>query len=158
MATLIFAGCILAAKASWWSLPNIFPVAGVGSLPEEEVATVRKSLEALKQYDLTPFFTSMSASDDSLEKMDGCAGFSYSLSGLQENIREITPPVSLDAEALKTVLSLEPAADWYAQGGLIVSDSRHNAVRKFYDPTARPLMRAWWRAMLSWREMTALSG
>lgn len=137
MASAYIRGLHLGSQSKLVVITKHFPGRGGSDrLPEEEVATVRKSLEALKQYDLTPFFTSMSASDDSLEKMDGVLVSHIRYQGLQENIREITPPVSLDAEALKTVLSLEPAADWYAQGGLIVSDSLgSNAVRKFYDPT-----------------------
>lgn len=109
---------------------------GSDRLPEEEISTVRKSMDALTQYELAPFFSSMAADADSGMQMDGVLVSHIRYQGLQENIREITPPISLDAEALKTVLSLEPAAQWYADGGLIVSDSLgSNAVRKFFDPT-----------------------
>ena len=111
---------------------------GSDRLPEEEVATVRKSLEALKQVELAPFFSMMTASRESLSRADGVLVSHIRYQGLQENIREITPPVSLDAEAMKQVLTLEPTAQWYQEGGLVVSDNLgSNAVRRFYDPTGQ---------------------
>jgi len=39
---------------------------------------------------------------------------------------------------MRQVLTLEPAATWYQQGGVIVSDNLgSNAVRRFYDPTGQ---------------------
>jgi len=116
-----------------------FPGRGASDrLPEEEVATVRKSLDALRQIELAPFFASMQASVESRARMDGVMVSHIRYQGLQENIREITPPVSLDAEAMRQVLTLEPAATWYQEGGVIVSDNLgSNAVRRFYDPTGQ---------------------
>ncbi len=106
--------------------------------PEEEVATVRKSLDALKQIELAPFFAAMADTSDPVTRLDGVLVSHIRYQGLQENIREITPPISLDADAMKLVLNLEPAAQWYQSGGVIVSDSLgSNAVRKFYDPTMK---------------------
>ncbi len=116
-----------------------FPGRGASDrLPEEEVATVRKSLDALRQIELAPFFTSMQADAESKARVDGVMVSHIRYQGLQENIREITPPVSLDADAMRQVLTLEPAATWYQQGGVIVSDNLgSNAVRRFYDPTGQ---------------------
>lgn len=116
-----------------------FPGRGASDrLPEEEVATVRKSLDALRQIELAPFFTSMQADTESKARVDGVMVSHIRYQGLQENIREITPPVSLDAEAMRQVLTLEPAATWYQQGGVVVSDNLgSNAVRRFYDPTGQ---------------------
>jgi beta-N-acetylhexosaminidase len=116
-----------------------FPGRGASDrLPEEEVATVRKSLDALRQIELAPFFASMQADMESKARVDGVMVSHIRYQGLQENIREITPPVSLDAEAMRQVLTLEPAATWYQQGGVIVSDNLgSNAVRRFYDPTGQ---------------------
>ncbi len=116
-----------------------FPGRGASDrMPEEEVATVRKSLDALRQFELAPFFASMQASAESKSRVDGVMVSHIRYQGLQENIREITPPVSLDAEAMRQVLTLEPAATWYQEGGVIVSDNLgSNAVRRFYDPTGQ---------------------
>ena len=114
-----------------------FPGRGASDrLPEEEVATVRKSLDALKQIELAPFFAVMTADPESNSRPEGVLVSHIRYQGLQENIREITPPVSLDSEALEQVLTLEPAAQWFAEGGLIVSDNLGSAaVRRFFDPT-----------------------
>lgn len=105
-------------------------------LPEEEVATVRKPLEQLKQVDLAPFFAVTNPQTDPLSKADGLLVSHIRYQGLRDNIRDVTPPVSLDSAALEQVLSLEPIAEWYNQGGLVVSDNLgSNAVRRFYDPT-----------------------
>ncbi len=116
-----------------------FPGRGASDrLPEEEVATVRKSLDALRQIELAPFFASMQADVESKMRIDGVMVSHIRYQGLQENIREITPPVSLDGEAMRQVLTLEPVAEWYNQGGIIVSDNLgSNAVRRFYDPTGQ---------------------
>ncbi len=105
-------------------------------LPEEEVATVRKPLEQLKQVDLAPFFAVTNALTDPLSRTDGLLVSHIRYQGLRDNIRDVTPPVSLDAAALEQVLSLQPIADWYRDGGLVVSDNLgSDAVRRFYDPT-----------------------
>jgi beta-N-acetylhexosaminidase len=116
-----------------------FPGRGASDrLPEEEVATVRKSLDGLKQVELAPFFTVMTADPESNSRPEGVVVSHIRYQGLQENIREITPPVSLDAEAMRHVLTLEPAAQWFADGGLIVSDNLgSSAVRRFFDPTGQ---------------------
>lgn len=107
-------------------------------LPEEEVATVRKSLEQLKLIELAPFFavtrTDGTTPQDSIA--DGLLVSHIRYQGFQgSNLRDTTPPVSLDASALKQILDLDPFAGWYQQGGIIVSDNLgSDAVRRFYDP------------------------
>lgn len=112
-------------------------------LPEEEVATVRKSLEQLKLIELAPFFavTRLEESEGAGSNVEGLLVSHIRYQGFQgTNIRDTTPPVSLDAVALKQILDLEPFADWYQRGGIIVSDSLgSNAVRRFYDPAGLEL-------------------
>lgn len=112
-------------------------------LPEEEVATVRKSLEQLKLIELAPFFavTRLEESEGTATTVEGLLVSHIRYQGFQgNNIRDTTPPVSLDAVALKQILDLEPFADWYQRGGIIVSDSLgSNAVRRFYDPAGLEL-------------------
>jgi beta-N-acetylhexosaminidase len=100
--------------------------------PEQEVATVRKSLEQLKQIELSPFFA-VTQSDDPLSVTNGLLVSHIRYQGFQGNIRATTRPVSLDATALKTIISLPEFTNWRANGGLIVSDELGSqAVRDFY--------------------------
>ncbi len=112
-------------------------------LPEEEVATVRKSLEQLKLIELAPFFavTRLDETEGAAAMVDGLLVSHIRYQGFQgNNIRDTTPPVSLDATALKQVLDLEPFAEWHQRGGIIISDSLgSNAVRRFYDPAGLSL-------------------
>jgi len=101
-------------------------------LPEEEVATVRKSLEQLKQIELPPFFR-VTNSKDLANTVDGLLVSHIRYQGFQGNIRATTRPVSFDASALPAILALPEFTNWRANGGLIVSDALgSNAVRDFY--------------------------
>jgi len=101
-------------------------------LPEEEVATVRKSLEQLKQIDLPPFFAVTNSSEPA-ELADGLLVSHIRYQGFQGNIRATTRPVSFDATALPAILALPEFTDWRSEGGLVVSDSLGSAaVRDFY--------------------------
>ena len=101
-------------------------------LPEEEVATVRKSLEQLKQIELPPFF-SVTNSDEPAAIVDGLLVSHIRYQGFQGNIRATTRPVSFDASALPAILALPEFTTWRANGGLIVSDALgSDAVRDFY--------------------------
>src|SRR5574340_540877 len=130
-------GLHLGSREEMAVIAKHFPGRGSSDrLPEEEVATVRKPLEQLKQVDLAPFFAVTSPETDPLSTTDGLLVSHIRYQGLRDNIRDVTPPVSLDAAALEQVLNLEPIADWYKQGGLVVSDNLgSDAVRRFYDPT-----------------------
>ena len=101
-------------------------------LPEEEVATVRKSLEQLKQVELAPFFAVTNPSEgDGIT--DGLLVSHIRYQGFQGNIRATTRPVSFDASALSAILALPEFTTWRANGGLIVSDALGSeAVREFY--------------------------
>jgi len=101
-------------------------------LPEEEVATVRKSLEQLKQIELPPFF-SVTNSKDPASTVDGLLVSHIRYQGFQGNIRATTRPVSFDASALPAILALPEFTTWRANGGLVISDALgSNAVRDFY--------------------------
>jgi beta-N-acetylhexosaminidase len=105
---------------------------GSDRLPEEEVATVRKSLEQLKQIELTPFFA-VTGSAEPAANVDGLLVSHIRYQGFQGNIRATTRPVSFDASALSTILALPQFSAWRANGGLIVSDDLGSAaVREFY--------------------------
>jgi beta-N-acetylhexosaminidase len=103
---------------------------------EEEIATVRKSLEQLKQIELAPFFTVTGPATDSSTVTDGLLVSHIRYQGFQGNIRATTRPVSSDAAALDQILKLQPFSQWRDNGGLMISDNLGSqAIRRFYDPT-----------------------
>jgi beta-N-acetylhexosaminidase len=113
-----------------------FPGRGSSNrLPEQEVATVRKSLEQLKQIELAPFFA-VTGNAPSVEfAADGLLVSHIRYRGFQGNIRATTRPVSFDAQALGEILKLSQFSSWRDNGGLIVSDDLGSrAVRDFYAP------------------------
>ncbi|HAV76580.1 MAG TPA: hypothetical protein DCX53_04415 [Anaerolineae bacterium] len=100
--------------------------------PEEDVATVRKSLEQLKQIELPPFFAVTSATDP-LANTDALLVSHIRYQGFQGNIRATTRPVSFDASALSAILALPQLSTWRENGGLMISDDLgSDAVRAFY--------------------------
>ena len=125
------------------SLNNITVVGkyfpGLGSsdrLPEEEVATVRKSLEQLKQIDLAPFFAVTGYATSSESAVDALLNSHIRYQGLQGNIRSTTRPISLDPQAFDLLMSLEPFGVWRESGGLIITDNLGSqALQKLYDPS-----------------------
>jgi beta-N-acetylhexosaminidase len=101
-------------------------------LPEEEVATVRKGLEQLKQIELFPFFAVTNTAEPA-GVVDGLLVSHIRYQGFQGNIRATTRPVSFDASALPDILALPEFTAWRENGGLIVSDSLgSDAVREFF--------------------------
>ncbi|MCJ7432347.1 MAG: hypothetical protein MUO77_02545 [Anaerolineales bacterium] len=108
---------------------------GTDRLPEEEVATVRKSLEQLKQIELAPFFAVTGNAQSKEATVDGLLVSHIRYQGFQGNIRATTRPVSFDAQALSDILNLQQFAGWHTDGGLTVSDDLGSrAVRQFYAP------------------------
>ncbi len=103
--------------------------------PEDEVATVRKSLEQLKQIELAPFFSVTGANFEEAEIVEGLLLSHIRYQGFQGNIRATTRPVSFDPAALEQLMSLPEFSNWVDAGGIIVSDDLGSAaVRKFFDP------------------------
>lgn len=117
--------------------PKHFPGLGSSDRPiSEEVATIRKSLEQLKQLELAPFFTVTSATPGSSPEIaDGLLTAHIRYQGFQGNIRATTRPVSLDQQAFNQLMALEPLATWRSSGGVVMSDSLGSrAIRRFRDP------------------------
>ena len=104
--------------------------------PEDEVATVQKSVDQLRQIELAPFSTVTGSSDLA------AAGITQALMtshiryrGFQGNIRETTPPISL-APQLQDLMDLPEFAAWRAAGGVLISDALGvPALRRYYSPT-----------------------
>ncbi|MBI5933511.1 MAG: hypothetical protein HY867_07355 [Chloroflexi bacterium] len=104
-------------------------------LPEDEVATVRKSLEQLKQVELVPFFAVTGNAPDSPSMADGVLVSHIRYQGFQNNIRATTRPISFDSVAMDEILKLPQLSGWHQNGGLIVSDDLGSrAVHEFYAP------------------------
>ncbi len=102
---------------------------------DQEVATVDKSREALRRIELPPFFAVTQLSeDDPLVVADAMMTAHIRYKGFQgENIRQLTRPISLDAEFLPLLLSEPEFKPWQAAGGLLVSDALGvQAIRKYY--------------------------
>ena len=104
--------------------------------PEDEVATVRKSLEQLTQIELAPFFSVTDLTADDPARIDGVMVSHIRYQGFQGNIRATTKPISFDSNALQAIMAQPALENWRSEGGVIISDNLGSgAVRRFYDPT-----------------------
>ncbi|MBK7216112.1 MAG: hypothetical protein IPH95_03355 [Candidatus Promineofilum sp.] len=103
-----------------------------------EVPTVRRSLEQLKQIELAPFFAVTRQTPGAAETSDALLATHIRYQGFQGNIRATTAPVSLDPQALNSLMALPEFAPWRQGGGVIVSDRLGaRSVQRFYDDTER---------------------
>ncbi len=103
--------------------------------PEDEVATVRKSLEQLKQIELAPYFTVATPEINDPGRVDALMVSHIRYQGFQGNIRATTKPISFDSNAFQQIMSLTQFETWREDGGLIISDNLGSgAVRRFFDP------------------------
>jgi beta-N-acetylhexosaminidase len=103
--------------------------------PEEEVATVRKSLSDLKAFDLIPFFAVTGNATSSTVRTDAILTSHIRLQGFQESSPRVTTrPVSIDQSTLQSLLQLPEINQWLQEGGLIISDDLGNqALRRYLD-------------------------
>ncbi|MFN8454630.1 MAG: glycoside hydrolase family 3 N-terminal domain-containing protein [Anaerolineae bacterium] len=117
---------------------------GSDRLPDNEVATVDKSLQELQRIELPPFFHVTAdlsnhpvyPSDDQQGVTDAVMSSHIRYRGFQGDIRQFTAPISFDAEGMRTLLNLPEITPWRQNGGLIVSDALGvPAVRKHFDPS-----------------------
>ncbi len=112
---------------------------GLGSsdrATEDEIPTIRKTLEELKSIELSPFFAVTGGAPDSQAAADGLLASHIRYQGLQGNIRSTTRPITFDQQAMNLVLQLPQIESWRANGGVVVSDDLGSpAVREFYELT-----------------------
>jgi beta-N-acetylhexosaminidase len=102
---------------------------------EDEIPTVQKSLEQLKQIELAPFFAVTQQSPYDQASAEGLLVSHIRYRGFQGNIRASTRPVSLDPQAYQALMSLPPLDGWRRGGGVTFSDSLGTrSLRRFYDP------------------------
>lgn len=103
--------------------------------PEFEVATVRKSLDQLKQIELPPYFSVTTPAYGDPGRVDGLMVSHIRYQGFQGNIRETTRPISFDSNAFQEIMSLPEFQAWRDEGGLIFSDNLGSeSLRRFFDP------------------------
>jgi beta-N-acetylhexosaminidase len=112
---------------------------GFGSsdrLPEDEVSTVRKNLEQLKQFELYPFFAVTGDATSPDATTDALLTSNLRIQGFQDNFRATTKPISFDPQALAKLMNLPALKTWRDNGGVLISDNLGSrAVRRFYDPS-----------------------
>ena len=98
---------------------------GAGGIDRElnqDVPTIQKVLEQLKQIELVPFYAVTAINDTPPESItEGLMTAHIRYRGIQRSIRELTQPISLDAQKLPFLLSSKEIAPWRERGGLIVS-------------------------------------
>ena len=105
---------------------------------QDEIPTVQKSLEQLKQIELAPFFAVTQKSAYAPSTVEGLLVSHIRYRGFQGNIRASTRPVSLDPQAYQALMSLPELSAWRTTGGVTFSDALGiRSVRRFYDPLER---------------------
>lgn len=111
-----------------------FPGFVGGNLPlDEEIPTVRKTLDQLLLTELPPFFAVTDLGAEAGANTDGLLLTHSRYQAFQSNITTGTPPLTLDPQALDQLLSLQEFNTWHANGGLIVSDELGTqAMRRYY--------------------------
>jgi beta-N-acetylhexosaminidase len=121
-----------------------FPGAGdADRLPDQEVATVQRSMAELERITLPPFLavtrsatTSPSAEGDPAVT-DGMMSSHIRYSAIQGSSMGRNTPISLAPE-LAVLMARPGLAEWRAQGGLLISNMLGApAIRRHYDPTLR---------------------
>jgi len=103
--------------------------------PEFEVATVRKSLDQLKQVELPPYFSVTTPAYGDPGRVDGLMVSHIRYQGFQGNIRETTRPISFDSNAFQQIMSLPQFQSWRDEGGIVFTDNLGSeSLRRFFDP------------------------
>lgn len=116
--------------------PKHFPGhGGANQPPQDEILTVRKTLEQLRQVELRPYFAVTSQPASAGGSADALLLTHSKYQAFQGNVTTTTRPITFDPQALEQLLALPEFAAWYQDGGLIISDELGSrAVRRFYDP------------------------
>lgn len=114
-----------------------FPgIGGSDRLPEEEVATIRKSLDQLENLDLVPFRAVIA--DPASPAITDALLVSHARYQIQGNIRETTRPVSLDPQAFNQLITLPELDAWRKNGGVMVSDNLGSRAMRLYFESTNP--------------------
>lgn len=100
----------------------------------DEIPTVQKSLEQLRQNELQPYFavTQRVVATDTV--VDGLQVTHLRFRGFQGNIRSSTRPLSIDPQAHQALFSLPELSAWRDGGGVTFSEQLGaRSIRRFYD-------------------------
>ncbi len=116
-------------------VPKHFPGLGASDRSlDEEISTVQRTLEKLKQVDLAPFFA-VAQAQDPLARPDGVMVSHIRFQGLGGGRFITTLPVSVDSNILQQFLTLPEMSGWREAGGVTLSDALGlRALRRFYAP------------------------
>ncbi len=99
----------------------------------DEIPAIRKTLDQLLLTELPPFYKVTDLGADPLSITDGLLLTHARYQAFQSNISTITPPITLDPQALSQLLSLQELSTWHTNGGLVVSDELGTqAIRRYY--------------------------
>ncbi|MBS1252829.1 MAG: Beta-hexosaminidase [Anaerolineales bacterium] len=128
--------------------------------PDQEAATVDKSLEEMARSDLIPFLgvTDVS-SEEPADITDALTTSHLRYRGFQGPTRPGSPPISFDPGGLKVVMGLPQLAPW-RETGLLISDSLGvPAVRRHFSPAleAFPHKEIAQKALLSGNDLLLVS-
>lgn len=141
-------------------IPGHFPGLGAADRPlSEEVSTVQKSLEQLKQIELAPFLAATGSSEAG-ERPEGLLVAPIRYRGFLGNLYASTKPVTFDPQALQSLLALPEVAPWREAGGIAVADELGvRAIRRFYDPSEQKFnhLRVAQEAFLAGNDLLILS-
>jgi beta-N-acetylhexosaminidase len=90
---------------------------------------------------------------------DGLISSHIRYRGFQGNIRQLTRPISFDAQGLQALMDLPEFAPWRAEGVMVSDSLGVPAVRKYYDPQlgAFPYKRIAQEAFLAGNDLLLLS-
>jgi len=100
----------------------------------DEVPTVQKSLDQLRQNELQPYFAVTQRTTMTDTVVDGLQMTHIRFRGFQGNIRSSTRPVSIDPQAYQALFALPELAAWREGGGVTFSEQLGaRSIRRFYD-------------------------
>ncbi|MGD2105072.1 MAG: glycoside hydrolase family 3 N-terminal domain-containing protein [Anaerolineae bacterium] len=101
---------------------------------DEEISTVQRTLEKLKQVDLAPFFA-VAQAENPEARPEGVLISHIRFQGLGGGRFITTLPISVDSNILQQLLGLPEMSAWREAGGVTLSDQLGlRALRRFYAP------------------------
>jgi beta-N-acetylhexosaminidase len=117
------------------SAKNFPGYGGADRVPENEIATVRKSLSELKEYDLLPFYAVTGDAQSPAEQTDALLVSHIRYQGFSgTSPRSITRPLSIEQASLQSIMEIPQLNTWVQNGGILISDDLGGeAIRNYLD-------------------------
>jgi beta-N-acetylhexosaminidase len=98
-----------------------------------EIPTIRKTLDQLLLTELPPYFVITDLGADPNGQVNGLVLTHARYEAFQSDVSTVSPPISLNPQALNQLLSLQDFSAWHTNGGLIISDDLGSqAIRRYY--------------------------